>query len=230
MLAEHIFTRLQETFSFWRRHLAVIAMIAIPFSLLGSAVTLLLGAPLALQEDGNLAMNGGAVVVVFLIRTFAEAALIVQLAAIMAGKPRNLIECTVFALAVAPAMLLCNVIVLTGTSLGLMLFIFPGAWIYIRLSLATFIVVLEKASPSEALKQSLLRTQTMQWEMLAGWLMTLLALLAITAVMGALLTELGGNNMATGTLLDLLTAVIGTLLHIFLFRYYGLTRVANPQS
>jgi hypothetical protein len=230
MLAEQVFTRLKETFSFWRRHLAAIAMIAIPFSLLSSALTLLLGAPIIPQEDGSFTMNGGSVAVVFLIRTFAEAALIVQLAAIVAGKPRSLIECSALALAVAPAMLLCNLIVLTGTSLGLMLFIFPGAWIYIRLSLATFIVVLEKANPSKALKQSLLRTQPVQWEMMVSWLMALLALLAITAVMGALLTELGGNNMGTGTLLDLLTAVTGALLHILLFRYYGLTRTPSEQT
>jgi len=227
MLAEQVFTRLKETFSFWRRHLVAIAMIAIPFSLLGSVITLLLGAPLIPQEDGSFTMNGGSVVVIFLIRTFAEAALIVQLAAIMAGKPRSLIECTALAFVVAPAMLLCNLAVLTGASLGLMLFVFPGAWIYIRLSLATFIVVLEKASPIEALRQSMLRTQAKQWEMLAGWLMALLALLAFTAVMGALLTGLGGNNMATGTLLDLLTAVTGALLHVFLFRYYDLSRTAN---
>src|SRR5690554_3459002 len=149
MLAEQVFTRLKETFSFWRRHLVAIAMIAIPFSLLGSVITLLLGAPLIPQEDGSFTMNGGSVVVIFLIRTFAGAALDGPLAAILAGQPRRLIEWSGLAFVVAPGLLLCDLAVLTGALPGLMLFVFPGARNYIPPSVAPFIGVLEKASPIE---------------------------------------------------------------------------------
>lgn len=215
--------RLRETFSFWWRNLPAIALIAIPFSLLSSLVTLVLGAPLTPQPDDTISVNGVAVSLIFIVRTFAEAALIVQLAAILAGKARGLAECALIALTVAPALLLCNLVVLAGASLGLLLFILPGAWIYIRLSMAPFMVTLEKAGPGEALKQSLLRTRAVQWEMLAGWLVMLLGLLTISAMAGAILTTLSGSNMAAGVLLDLLTAVAGAILHVFLFRYYGLT-------
>ena len=225
MLAE----RIKETFNFWWRNLPAIALIAIPFSLLSSLVTLLLGAPLTAQADETISVNGTTLALVFIIRTLAEAALIFQLAAILAGKARKLSECALFALAVAPAMLLCNLVILMGASLGLLLFILPGAWIYIRLSMAPFMVALEKAGPGEALKQSLLRTRETQWEMLAGWLIMLLGLLAVSAVAGAILTNISGNNSAAGILLDLLTAVAGAILHVFLFRYYGLSKAQNRQ-
>lgn len=221
--------RLRETYSFWWRNLPAIALIAIPFSLLSSAVTLIFGAPLVAQPDDTISVNGVAISLIFVIRTLAEAALIGQLAAIAAGKPRGLVECALLALTVAPAMLLCNLAVLTGASLGLFLFILPGAWIYIRLSMAPFSVTLERASPGAALKQSLIRTRSVQWEMLAGWLLMLLGLLAISGMAGAILTNISGNNMAAGMLLDLLTAVAGATLHIFLFRYYGLTAEQTRQ-
>jgi hypothetical protein len=221
--------RLRETFSFWWRNLPAIALIAIPFSLLSSLITLVLGAPLTAQPDETISVNGTTLSLIFIIRTFAEAALIVQLAAILAGKARGIGECSLLALAVAPAMLLCNLAVLMGATLGLFLFILPGAWIYIRLSMAPFVVTLEKAGPAEALKQSVLRTRETQWELLAGWLAMLLGLLAVSGMAGAILTNLSGSNMAAGIILDLLTAVAGAALHVFLFRYYGLSREQTGQ-
>ena len=226
MLAE----RIKETFNFWWRNLPAIALIAIPFSLLSSLATLVFGAPLTAQADDTISANGVTIALMFIIRTLAEAALIVQFAAILAGKARGLAECSLLALTVAPALLLCNLAVLMGASLGLLLFILPGAWIYIRLSMAPFVVTLEKAGPGEALKQSLLRTGAMQWEMLAGWLVMLLGLLAISGMAGAMLANLTGNNMAAGILLDLITAVAGAALHVFLFRYYSLTRTPEHQQ
>ncbi|MEE4251441.1 MAG: hypothetical protein V2I38_12695 [Alcanivoracaceae bacterium] len=222
--------RLRETFGFWWRNLPAIALVAIPFSLLSSLITLVLGAPLTAQPDETISVNGTTLSLIFVVRTLAEAALIFQLAAILSGKARGLGECALLALAIAPAMLLCNIAVLMGSALGLLLFILPGAWIYIRLSMAPFMVALEKASPGVALKQSLLRTRTTQWEMLAGWLVMLLGLLTASAMAGAVLTNLSGSNMAAGILLDLLTAVAGALLHVFLFRYYGLTREQTRQQ
>jgi hypothetical protein len=225
-----MFERLRESVTFWWRNLGAIALVTIPFSLLSSALVLVAGAPLVRDDAGDLSLNGVTLVLVFVIRTLAEAALIAQLAAIAAGRPRGLAECALFALTIAPAMLLCNLLVLTGTSLGLLAFILPGIWIYVRLAFATFAVALEKAAPMDALQESFRRTGAVQWELMSGWLLLLTSLLIITGIIGGALGELTGNHAGAAVILDIFTAVGATLLHVLVFRYYGLTRESTADK
>jgi hypothetical protein len=225
-----MFERLRESVTFWWRNLGAIALVTIPFSLLSSALVLFAGAPLVRTEAGDLQLNGLTLALVFVIRTLSEAALIAQLAAIAAGRPRGLAECALFALTIAPAMLLCNVLVLTGTSLGLLAFILPGIWIYIRLSMASFAIALESAAPLDALQRSFSRTTGVQWELMSGWLLLLTALLLIISVIGGVLGGITGNHAGAAVVLDLLTAVGAALLHVLVFRYYGLVKQPDQTN
>jgi hypothetical protein len=229
-----IFERLRESFIFWWRNLGAIALVTIPFSLISSAIVLALGAPLTRQADDTLALNGVTLALIFVVRTLAEGTLIAQLAAISGGRPRSFVECAAFALTITPALLLCNLVILSGASLGLLAFILPGAWIYVRLSLAPFLVALERASVGDALKSSLGRTREIQWELLAGWLLLLVSVISISNIVGALLIGAGGDHAGTSIVLDMFTALGGGLLHVLLFRYYGLSKSgqtpANPNA
>lgn len=225
-----IFERLQESFRFWWQHLAAIALVALPYSLLGSGASLLFGPPLVLEGDTPTSINGITLAAILVVRTLAEGALIVQLAAILAGRPRSLGECALLSLTLAPALLLCNLAILTATSLGLLLFILPGVWIFVRLALAPFLIVLEQQSPLVALQQSLERTRHIQWELMAAWLGLMLTVLMASNIVGVLLINLIGSHAGTSVLLDLFTALAGALLQVLLFRYYGLSKPSAPPE
>jgi hypothetical protein len=220
--------RLRESLRFWWQNLPAIALVVIPFSLLTSLSGVLAGPPLNTPENAPASINALSLSLIFLIRTLAEAALIGQLAAILSGRPRGLLACLLFALSVAPAMLLCNLIVLTGVSFATLLFILPGAWLYVRLSFAAFSVALERMSPIDALRSSMARTVGIQWELLAGWLMLLLAVLLISNLVGAVLIGMAGQHAGVSIVLDLITALGSALMLVLLFRYYDLNRTKEP--
>ncbi len=221
--------RLQEALRFWWRHLPAIALVVIPFSLLNSAAVLAFGPPLTLVEGQTTDINGITLGLIFVLRTLAEAALIAQLAAIVSGQARGLGDCALLALRVAPAMLLCNLVVVSAVSAAFMLLILPAIWLYIRLSLATFSVVLENSSTGAALRLSLIRTQAVQWQLLGAWLLLGAAVLATSLLMTALLQAVAGSHAGIGVLMEMVTALGVALLQVLLFRYYGLSRDNEKQ-
>lgn len=218
-----LFQRLQEALRFWWRHLPAIALVTVPFSLLSSVVVLGLGQPLSGLEQEMPTVNSASLVALFAVRTLAEAALIGQLAALLAGQPRKLTDLALLALLTAPALLLANALILLGASFGLLLFILPGLWIFVRLSLAAFLIVLEGQPALAALQQSVVRTGDWQWEMLIAWLFLLMTVLFASQLIGALLMTLLGNAGA-GVLLDIFTGLGSALLQVLLFRYYSLSQ------
>ena len=222
--------RLLEALRFWWRHLPAIALVVIPFSLLNSAAVLVFGPPLSMAEGHATDVNGITLGLIFVLRTLAEAALIAQLAALIAGKARGLADCALLALRVAPAMLLCNLIVVSAVSVAFMLLILPAVWLYIRLSLATFSVVLENVSAGAALRLSVIRTQSQQWQLLGAWLLLAAAVLFASLIMTALLQSVAGTHAGIGVVMEIITALGVALLQVLLFRYYGLARDREKQN
>ena len=221
--------RMQEALRFWWRHLPAIALVVIPFSLMNSAAVLAFGPPITLAAGQATDVNGITLGLIFVLRTLAEAALIAQLAAIVSGQARGLGECALLAVRVAPAMLLCNLVVVSAVSAAFMLLILPAVWLYIRLSLATFSVVLENTSAAAALRLSVMRTQAVQWQLLGAWLLLAAAVLLASLIMTALLQSVAGTHAGVGVIMEMTTALGVALLQVLLFRYYGLAREKEEQ-
>mgnify|MGYP005750145943 CR=1 FL=1 len=222
--------RLQESLRFWWRHLPAIALVVIPFSLLNSAAVLAFGPPLSVVDGQATGVNGITLGLIFVLRTLAEAALIAQLAALLGGRARGLGDCALLALRVAPAMLLCNLIVVSAVSVAFMLLILPAVWLYIRLSLATFSVVLENVSAGAALRLSVTRTQSQQWQLLGAWVLLAAAVLFASLILTALLQSVAGTHAGIGVVMEIITALGVALLQVLLFRYYGLAREREKQN
>lgn len=220
------FERIQEALFFWRTHFLAIALIVVPFSLLAATGEIWLGPMANFSEDGQTLthLNSPAVLWAFFAPVLTEAALIPQLAAIQAGKPRGLADCLLIALSLLPVLVAVNLVIATTTLLGFMFLILPGLWIHVRLSLAPFIAALEGASPRLALKQSFIRTDAIQWPMLGAWLLTLLMVLSLANILGAVLFSALGEHGGSRLLLGVLLGLGSALLHVLLFRFYGLTR------
>jgi hypothetical protein len=127
-------------------------------------------------------------------------------------------------------MLLCNLIVVSAVSAAFMLLILPAVWLYIRLSLATFSVVLENVSAGAALRLSVMRTQAQQWQLLGAWLLLAAAVLFASLIMTALLQSVAGNHAGIGVVMEMITTLGVALLQVLLFRYYGLARDRERQN
>ena len=225
-----IFERIQEALYFWRNHFAALALVVIPLSLLTTGVELFTGPALLLPDpNGPAVINPAGAVWAILAPILMEAALIPQLAAIQAGRARGLGDCVLIALTTLPVLLAVNLVTSAAMFVGLMFLILPGLWIYVRLSLAPFIVVLESLPVRESLKQSFVRTDSVQWPMLGAWLLLLLAVLSIVNIVGGLSMQLLGQHAGTQLLTGVLLGLGAALTHVLLFRFYGLTR-QNPDS
>ena len=225
-----IFERIQEAFYFWRSHFAAIALVVIPMSLLTGGIELLTGPALVQPAEGEPAtLNSAGAAWAILAPILAEAVLIPQLAAIQGGQARGLKDCLLIGMACLPLLVAVNLITSVAMFVGLVFLILPGIWIYVRLSLAPFIVVLENLPVRESLKQSFLRTDRVQWPMLGAWLLLLLVVLSLFNIIGALIIQLFGNHGGSMLLAGVVLGLGAALLHVLLFRFYGLTR-QDPDS
>lgn len=238
------FERIKEALFFWRTHLLSLAIIVIPFSFLTTGGELLFGQAVELSgTDANpeFQFNPSAMLWAFFMPVVMEAVLIPQLAAIQAEKPRTLGQCTLIGLNFLPALMLTNILmVLTFTPAILLLTLTPtgsaaavlalvgmaalfiSLWIFLRLSLAPFMVVLEQLNPMDAIRESLNRTTTIQRELIGAWLLTVLAVLSITNIIGGIFIQLAGDHAGSRLVLGILVALGAALLHVLLFRFYGL--------
>lgn len=229
-----VFERIGEALRFWSSNLTAIALVTLPFALTGAALEIATGSSnIELEQfqfTTGLAIYALSAV---LLSAFAEAALIAQLAAIQQGQARGLLDCLLFALAKGPGILaiylllgfaLVPLIALLGVPLLGMAAFIALVWIYVRLSLASFILALEDASPLRALRHSFVRTDAMQWPMLGAWLLTGLMVMSTLALLGAMLVELIGQGAGTAVLVKTAVSVIGATLNVLLFRFYGLSR------
>lgn len=232
-----VFERISEAFRFWSSNLAAIMLVTLPFALTGAALEIATGAnELDLEKfqlTTGLAVYALSAVV---LAAFAEAALVAQLAAIQQGKARSLLDCLLFALAKGPGILaiylllgvaVIPLVTLLGVPLIGMAAFAALVWLYVRLSLAAFILALENQSPLRALRHSFIRTDAMQWPMLGAWLLTGLIVMSTLALGGALLVELLGQGAGTSVLVKAAVSVFGASLNVLLFRFYGLSR---PQT
>lgn len=220
-----IFERIQESLFFWQRNFSAIALVVVPLALLTTGIELLTG-PALMQPAPEAApvLNPAGALWAILSPIFTQAVLIPQLAAIQAGSPRGLQDCLLIGITTLPVLLAVNLITSAAMFIGLLFLILPGIWIFVRLSLAPFIAVLESLSTREALKKSFLRTDIVQWPMLGAWLLLLLCILTVFNILGGLLFQLAGDNPGSRLLLGVLLGLGASLLHVLLFRFYGLTR------
>ena len=102
------------------------------------------------------------------------------------------------------------------TALGLFLFILPGIWIFMRLILSAFLVVLDKQPVIDALNESFHLTQGEFWNITGTTLLIFLSLVFIQQYILILLPENGFSAVLVSVIGDCLWAV----LTITWFRFY----------
>lgn len=213
--------RLTEVFRFWRYGLTALLVVVLPFAFLGYGLQLGLGAPLDLQED-TLFINWPTLALLALLYPLASGTLIAQMGALNKGQAASFTQCLSLSLAHAFPLLLCYALLIGASYLGFLVLILPGVWLYARLSQGPIIVLLEKQNAVEGLRQSFMRTEKHQWQIFLGILVMASLILVATLVSASISQALLGESPLGDVLHLLLTAPVGVLLDILIFRFYCL--------
>lgn len=227
-----VFERLQQALSFWWKHFLPLLMIVLPFAVIGSLVEIIIGPMFELNENGLQQVSGLSIVLVLLVQVVAEGALICQLAACTQGKPRNLLDCTLFALylfAPLAITMVLTVMPLAASAVGIaalagigaaslaFIVVMPGLWGYLRLATATFSAVLDRETPMQALRTSIARTRAIQWPLLIAWMLSMLIILMLASVISASLLGVLGEHGGSLILLGIVQKMLGAILTVLLF-------------
>jgi len=213
--------RLTEVFRFWRFSLLSLLLVVLPFTFIGFGIQLALGAPLHVEED-VLLINWPTLALLALLYPIASGALIAQLAAIQQGQAASLAQCAAASLRYAAILLFTYALLGSAVYIGLIALILPGIWLYTRLSQGPFIVMLEQQNAIEALRQSFARTEQHQWQIMIGIMVLAGVILLVTLLSASLSQAVAGESPLADVMHLLITAPVGILLDILIFRFYSL--------
>jgi len=127
-------------------------------------------------------------------------------------------------------LLLVNIISSLMIILGLFAFIIPGLFIFARLSLAEFNVVLNRLSPIEALYRSNKMSRNFTWQIIASALLLSVILLGFQLLIHLAIVTLSLENLFTFMVTELLIIILWSSFTILFFRFYDLANKALRQS
>lgn len=222
---------------FWWQKLPSLMLAAAPFLVMLGTIAIAFPQPMSeTTGDGPAVIRWDILALSGLVYTFFEGAIIGQLLALHHGKSRGPGALMLFSLLLLPGLLLINAITYIALVTGLALFILPGIWIFVRLSLAPMILAAEQTRPLLAIRDSFQRTRPLQLGMMADVMLLLLGYLGIIAMTLAVAGEQPGNLAQVGfTAIELLVALA---LEVLVFHYYllgwprdaGTGNHSDPQS
>jgi hypothetical protein len=225
------FLRFRETLHFWWHHLWPLFAVTAPFALISLNIQWYAGLPYELLGPDDIQLNSTSLTLLMLLWPLASATLIAQLAAIQSGKHQSLGLCLLVALRSGGALLLGLLLMAFATGTGLLLLVLPGLWIYGRLLMLPFVLVLEGKSPLAALRESFLLSRAQQWPLLFGYYFLTLALLSISSLLTDDLSGLAFlPDWAAPLLGAMLFGLFGSLTDIYAFRFYVLARSEASQA
>lgn len=166
----------------------------------------------------------------FLYQPIYTGGLICLISKIILGEKWNIKECLLVGLGCWINLLLVNIISSLMVILGLFAFIIPGLFIFARLSLAEFSVVLDRLSPVEALYHSNKISKGFTWQIIGSALLLSAILLGFQFLIHIAIVTLSLKNLFTFMVSELLIIILWSTFTILLFRFYDLANKASQQS
>ena len=109
-------------------------------------------------------------------------------------------------------------------------FILPGLFIFARLSLAEYLVVLKEVSPMEALKESFNRTAPYTWEIIWSCTALMAFFWGIGIFVGAAVSTMPHGDVIFTIIQTIIHFLLFSFLTILLYRYFDLTDAAGMES
>lgn len=169
------------------------------------------------------------VILHFLYQPIYTGGLIYLLSRIVAEEEWDVKGCLLVGLRCWANLLMVNIISSFMIILGLFAFILPGIFIFARLSLAEFCVVLERMSPIDALYRSNKMTKAFTWQIIACGLLLSLILLGFQLIVHLAIVTFSLEHIVTFMVIELLVIILWSMFTILFFRFYDLALKAIGQ-
>ncbi len=212
---------LSDIFFFYRKNLFALLAYIIPVSIVITSLSFIIANSFTTTDE--LEKIKILVTVNFLFNPVYLAGLIFLLSALSNNKAISLSQCLGLGIYKWFGLFMVSVLYGLLTGLGLFLFVIPGVWIFLRLILAPFLVVLNGASPINAISESFRLTESEFWN-IAGT--TILIFSSIILLQQSIISFLPDNAIIT-IAVSVLGDILWSILTILWFRYYDLLKNGN---
>jgi len=162
----------------------------------------------------------------FLIQPFYSIAIVFYLSSIISAKPISITQAWLLSIRYWPVYLLLSIMVFTG----LLLFIIPGLYIFIRLAFAEFYLLLEQQSTFDAIRSSLINTKDYFLILFGGFLIFAVfsygPFLMIKEAIGEIDNQVNLLSIIISIIFDLITIIFT----VYAFRIYHLSKERLTES
>lgn len=155
-----------------------------------------------------------------LIQPIYSGGMIILIFSLAQGRAKTIVECLLAGLIRWPFMFLGNVITTLMILGGLMLFVIPGIWLFTRLFLVPFLIMLNNQSPFEAIANSFQYTK--------GYSFTLLndiIILIVIFILGVLIFNF--MQILHPVILLLFLLLIQSMANVVYYRHYEILLKKN---
>lgn len=166
----------------------------------------------------------------FLYQPIYTGGLIFMISKLVAGETWSVKDSLLVGLGCWLHLLIVNLISSALIILGLVALVVPGLIIFARLSLAEFIVVLERISPLDALVRSSRITRKFTWQIIGSVFLLSALLIGVKLLINILIAALSLRHIFVFMISELIVIILWSNLTIVLFRYYDLATIASQQD
>ena len=166
----------------------------------------------------------------FMYQPIYTGGLIFMISRLVSGDSWSVKESLLVGLGCWLNLLVVNVISSVLIILGLLALILPGLFIFARLSLAEFSVVLERLSPIDALIHSNRITKRFTWQIMGSVLLLSALLIGVKLLINIIITTFSLKHLFVFMVSELIIIILWSTLTILLFRYYGLAAKTFQQN
>lgn len=224
-----MFKRLFETLAFFKAFLADIARFLIPVTL----PVVLLETYLSfrsMEADGPGVIYALPFVISFLYRPVYTGGLIWLISRSAAGEGWTAVECLLKGLRFWKDLLFVYIISSALIFTGLLAFVVPGLFLFARLSLAEFGVVLEGMGPKESLVRSNERVRGMTLEVIVCTLVLSFILIALDIISGFLMGKFSLQGYFSAVVASMVFIVLSSTVTILFYRFYDLALKKGEEA
>ncbi|MBQ0783500.1 MAG: hypothetical protein KBT66_04620, partial [Amphritea sp.] len=215
---------LKQTWFFFRANLVPIMRIQLPFIIL---ITLISMSAIQSVDPENPQMNNSLMMFYLTSLIFLPiyvGATIAYLESVVNEQPISTTEALKIGLTRWWPLLITKMLGAFGIVIGLFLFFIPGIYVLVRLAFSEYHSVIEKAGPTEALKNSWDDTSEFFWPLVNGLAVLFVILLGGNLLLEALLQVMGIDSVLLRSLLDIVFGFLNCLYTVYGFRLYCVMR------
>lgn len=212
---------LSDVFFFYRKNIGSLLAYIIPVSLIITVLSFFIANSFTSSTD-ELERIKILVIVNFIFNPIYLAGLIFLLSSLSNNRSISLSQSLGLGLYKWLALFTVSVFYGLLTGIGIFMFIVPGIWIFLRLILAPFLVVLNGRSPVDAISESFRLTEKEFWNIAGTTTLIFLSIILLQQSLISLLPETTADMTIAAIFVSVLGDILWSILTILWFRYYDL--------